>query len=233
MNEIADFPEINPLEDARIARVRRGYIAWFLQWGDEPSTKFFTFDENFSDRTEIKLCEKINYRLLAGIPDENIFFATIDGGEIFKINSDSMEVTGILSNRLESGAPAHPIDDAVWADGRLVILDREHRAILSVDPDSFENPQSAFTEDTESAIAVIRTALSQYHEKMGEYPEWYPSLLDDLLDEDGLDLVKRFFIAGRIYDYKINPIGYSFLLRSGSPGQPVLYCDQSQTIETR
>ncbi|MFH1675798.1 MAG: hypothetical protein ABIC40_02150 [bacterium] len=233
MNEIPDFPSVNPLEDARMVRINRGYVGWFLKWDDPPSTKFFTFDENLSDRREIGRLEKINCRLIAGIPDKKTFFATIDGCEIFKIDSDNMEVTGVLYNRLESGVPAHPIDDAVWADGKLMILDREHRAILSVDTDFFENPPSAFIEDTESAIAVIRSALSEYYKNMGEYPLWYPTLLDVLLDDNDRDLVNRFFIAGRIYDYRVMPTGYSFLVWSAAYGQPVLYCDQNQTIETR
>jgi hypothetical protein len=224
----ADFQPGGTVSNARVGRIVNGFIAWFSSFnGDTDEPLWYTLDPSFQNAREITKLNAARCRLLDSSPQSNEFYATIDDGEVFRIDAGTLAVNGIWSNRLPGGAPGHPLDDAECCSGGLAILDREHRAIFSVSPEAFTQPPLASEEEVETAISSITTALEDYHYTNGTYPVPSSRLLIDLLEMSDLNTIEQCFIGGRVYNYQPTETGYSFIVWSAAADQPVLICTPS------
>ncbi len=227
-----ELPIGAPISNSRIGATQSGYLGWFtLPESDSEIMYWSRADENMNVWGGIDRLGTLGCRFLASDPGEDVVYVTIDDGEIFRLDGVALQVTGIWYNRLPSEAPGHPLNDAECLSSGLAILDREHRAILQLSPDAFEAPLTASEADITDALSAIRNALWEYKDSNGDYPSPSPSLLDDLLDVNELETVRRAFLGGRIYDYRPSETDYAFVAWSAGPYQPALACNLSQTSE--
>jgi len=217
---------------ARMGRLPGKIISWMLA-GDNYSLEpqWFMMNEDLSGVEENEFLEMLGCRLLATDDVNGKIYVTIDDGEIFQLDGTDLFMEGLWTNRMPSGAPGHSLDDAVLTADGLTVLDREHRALLLLEPEIFTEPQLSTGNDVDNAIGLIRVALSGFKTMYGQFPSWSPSLLDDILSYNDLEKIKRAFIGGRIYNYSFTEVGYDFVVWSAAADQPVVYCTESDTFE--
>jgi len=217
-----------PVANGRIGDFGNGYIGWFLYPDvDTLGTSWLEFPAELSGTDEIRKLTETGCRLLATDRGSGTIYATIDDGDIFRIEGANRTVTGVWNNRLPSGAPSHPLNDAAKVTDGLAILDLEHRAILLVPDGAFVEPAVASEFEISEALTLIRTALYEWEENYGFYPPPSPGLLENLMMAGDRDKVQRAFLGGRIYNYRPTEIGYTFVAWSAVGGQPVLLCGLS------
>lgn len=223
-----NFPDY--LMNARIGDSGDGYISWInYPDGEYTSTAWYSIRSDLSGISEIPRFSALEARFLECDRITGQLWITIDDGEIFQIDSNNMRVTGIWNNRLPSGAPGHPLDDAAKIADGLAILDREHRAIFLLEPEAFEEPGLAIQSDVDDAINAIRAAFQEARDQYGLYPPPSLDLLYRILEYSEQDIVRRAFLGGRIYDYKLTETGYSFIAWSATAEQTVLLVDDFNT----
>jgi hypothetical protein len=135
---VSGFPLGNPIAKARIAEIQGGFLGWFLQPGYETDeTHWFRIGPRLDRFERLDRLDAIACRLLDANDGGSAIYVTIDDGEVFQIDISRMLVTGIWTNRLPGGAPGHPLDDAAWRLDELAVLDREHRAVISIPQEAF------------------------------------------------------------------------------------------------
>lgn len=220
-SEGLNFPDY--LLNAKIGFSGNGFFTWMnFPDGDGTETRWFEVRSDLSGGTAIDRLEAIEARFLESDRVSGNLWVTIDDGEIFQLDSDNLNVTGIWNNRLPSGAPGHPLDDAAKITDGLAVLDREHRAIFLVEPDGFTPPTLASQADIDDAISAIRAALGEIRERYGTYPPPSLDLLENILTYSDLEMLKWAFIGGRIFHYRPSETSYTFVVWSGTAEQPVL-----------
>jgi hypothetical protein len=217
-----------PVSNARLGALSTGLIGWFNRPQAETSNSLWlAIEPDLGASTEINRLTTVRARFLESDPSTDTIWATIDDGEIFQIDASTLRVTSIWDNRLPSGAPAHPIDDAaILADG-LAILDREHRAIMLLAPGAFAPPGLASEGDVAEALRAIRASLWLWKDTYGEFPQPSPGLLDKIMYADDRETVRRAFLGGTFFQYRPSETGFTFVAWIATPEQPVLICDQS------
>lgn len=202
-------------------------LGWFLVEREEKvSGRFVEFSEDWTTTLENHKLTALECRLLDSSPITGVTYITVDDGEIFRLDN-SFNVTGVYSNRLESGAVCHPLDSAVAENSSLDILDREHRAIIRINPGAFTAPQVATSNEIDEALIIIRSAMYEYLENNHVYPPATPDILEEILEFNEREIVRRAFLGGRIYNYEPHDTGYYFTAWSAEPDQSVLLCDQT------
>jgi hypothetical protein len=215
------FPDY--LLNAKIGFSGNGFFTWMnFPDGDSTETRWFEVRPDLTGGTAIDRLDAIEARFLESDRVSGNLWVTIDDGEIFQLDAGNLNVTGIWNNRLPSGAPGHPLDDAAKITDGLAVLDREHRAIFLVEPDGFTRPTLASQADIDDAINAIRAALRDIRERYGTYPPPSLDLLDNILAYSDLEIVKWAFIGGRIFHYRPSETSYTFAVWSGTAEQPVL-----------
>ncbi len=225
-----DFTTGSIVANARIGEISNGHIGWFAVFeGDLDRTRWFRFSSELAGSVELDRLGVLKCRYLASDPSSDNLYVTIDDGEIFRLDATDLQVTGIWHNRLFSGAPGHVLHDAEWHDGKLAVLDREHRAIIAVSPEDFIEPVYASEPDVSDAINTITAAFDEYYYQNSIYPPTSPGNLEDLLELTDLNLIRQSFIGGRIYHYRITDMGYEFTVWSGASNQPAVITTVSGT----
>jgi hypothetical protein len=217
-----------PILTSRTGRVDQGLSGWFIQQdGNNPLTQWLKISADYAISETNHRLEALNARLLETDPVSNTIFLTIDDGDIFRVDASTMMVDGVWHNRLPSGAPGHILSDAEFTTGGLAVLDVEHRAILKLSSEAFEELPLVSDQDVTDAISTIRTHLQDYYDSLGFYPLPSNGLLTTMLLPDEMALVEQSFLGGRIFQYTPSELGYTFVVWSAGIDQPVLLCDQS------
>lgn len=217
-----------PIANARIGELSDGLVGWFsLPQSQDSEARWLEIQPDLAGSSEIPRLQTIRARFLESDPSTDTIWATIDDGEIYQLNANDLRVTGIWHNRLPSGAPGHPIDDAEKVADGLAILDREHRAIMLLEPDAFEPPALVSEADVADALRVIRSAMWDWKNTYGDFPQPSPGLLDTIMSYNDREIVRRAFLGGQFFHYRPSETGFNFIAWISTAEQPVLICDQS------
>jgi hypothetical protein len=224
---VESFPWIESLTGAKIQKAKTGYVGWFDTQGESNErAQWYRFGDYFANASAIDRLNALGCRLLGSDPSRSVLYVTIDDGEIFRLDSESLRVTGVWANRFATGAPGYPLDNGVWTSQGLAVLDREHRAALCIPDDILEIPPLMTDVEVTQAIDTIKTALGEYKTSYGSYPAFSPGLLGRILDPSELETVGRCLIGGRIYWYETSQTGFRFVAWSAAADQPALVCSQ-------
>jgi len=219
-----------PVANAHLESSGESILGWFA-YPEENGLEMSVYDlgGNLDGSRQEQKLSTLDARLLASDPSTGRIWVTIDDGEIFEVNPNSMYVSSYWPNRINDAAPAHVLDSVVYHNGELAILDREHRAVISVNPDAFIPSGYSYEEDINEATGIIRTAFWQWRNTYGSWPSPSPDVLDEVLDYDDREVVRQAFLGGRIYNYRIDGEGYTFTAWGATSDQAVYVCTHSDT----
>jgi hypothetical protein len=219
--------KLKAISTVRIGQTAKGYLGWFSvpnSSGEFEESRWFSFDSQFNGAMPIERLSASGSRILGSDPINKELYVTIDDGEIFSLNAETLLINGIWTNRFPSGSQIYSLNEGLCTPDGLAILDRQHRSIFRLTRDKFIHPQSANEIDVMTSIAAIQKALAAVKNSTGSYPIWWPNLLEQLLDSSGFDLMQQAFIGGRIYNYRPTKVGYTFTVWSAALDQPILIC---------
>ncbi|HEX9745836.1 MAG TPA: hypothetical protein VGB30_10465 [bacterium] len=165
--------------------------------------------------------EAIGCTVLDTDPLTGEIYVSLSDAEFLILDPSDYSITGIMTSRLPGGAPTHPITDSVGTSDGIVILDTEHRALIRYSKSDFETPYRAIDSDIDEALTLIRERFWQYKDTTGDYPPFAIDMLNGLFEQQELEILKRAFVGGRIYNYDPLDTGYSFKVWLATQGNPV------------